>query len=383
MIEKLLKNRLNPQVFDFTEEQLFKIRSGYYSDKYFQRTKEILEQDNHHNIVLMQIFTRKNAIVCGIDEVIALLKLTMLENFPKLNIKALHDGDEISPWETVMTIEGDYSLFAHLETVYLGILARRTKVATNVKKVVQAASGKPVLFFPARFDHWTLQTGDGYAAFISGALSSSTDANCEWWGSKSIGTIPHGLIAAYNGNTALAALKFDEYMPEDINRVVLVDFENDCIKTSLDVVNTFKEKYAINHFIEPGATFTDVRDMIGEGKHKIWGVRFDTSNLLRDKSVTPLNDDSLGVCPELCWRARNEFDNCGLNNLKIVVSGGFNEEKIKRFIKLDVPVDVFAVGSSLFEGNFDFTADIVMNENTSCAKIGRKYNHNDRLETVV
>lgn len=373
--------RLDPKVFNFTAEQLDKIQSGYYSDKYFVRTQQILKEDDHHSSVLMQIFTRKNAIVCGIDEVIALLKLTLKDDFKKLDIRALHDGDEIAPWETVMTIEGDYSCFAHLETVYLGILARRTKVATNVKRVVNAAKGKPILFFPARFDHWTLQTGDGYAAFISGALGSSTDANCDWWGSKSIGTIPHALIAAYHGDTALAALKFDEYMPEIINRVVLVDFENDCIKTSLDVVRAFAEKYVVARKHAFG-TVKDVRDVIGAGKHKIWGVRFDTSNLLRDKSVTPISDESLGVCPELCWKARQKFDEEGLEDLKIVVSGGFNEEKISKFMKLDVPVDVFAIGSSLFEGNFDFTADIVMNDGVSCAKIGRQYNKNDRLEEI-
>ena len=36
-------------------------------------------------------------------------------------VHALHEGDRIAPRETVMTIEGDYTLFAHLETVYLGL----------------------------------------------------------------------------------------------------------------------------------------------------------------------------------------------------------------------------------------------------------------------
>jgi nicotinate phosphoribosyltransferase len=165
-------------------------------------------------------------------------------------------------------------------------------------------------------------------------------------------------------------------MPEDVNRVVLVDFENDCIGTSMRVVYAFRDKYGTS-FMPPAG------DCIGPGKHKVWGVRFDTSNLLRDKSVTPLSDESLGVCPELCWKARQVFDHNHMQNLKIVVSGGFNEEKISKFIKLDVPVDVFAVGSSLFEGNFDFTADIVINNETPCAKIGREFKHNTKLQTVI
>ena len=94
----------------------------------------------------------------------------------KLEVRALFEGDEIAPWETVLTIEGDYSLFAHLETVYLGCLARRTLVMRNVREVVEAANGKPILFFPARHDHWLVQTGDGWAAHVDGAIGVSTEA---------------------------------------------------------------------------------------------------------------------------------------------------------------------------------------------------------------
>ena len=127
---------------------------------------------------------------------------------------ALYEGDEISPWETVMTIEGDYAEFAHLETVYLGCLARRTLIMRNVHEVVEAANGKPILYFPARHDHWLVQTGDGWAAHVAGAIGVSTDAQASWWGGRGVGTVPHGLIAAYGGDTALAARKFaDRFGP--------------------------------------------------------------------------------------------------------------------------------------------------------------------------
>ena len=142
-------------------------------------------------------------------------------------MRALYEGDAISPWETVMTIEGDYSLFAHLETVYLGCLARRTLVMRNVHEVVEAAGGKPILYFPARHDHWLVQTGDGWAAHVAGAIGVSTDAQASWWGGRGVGTVPHGLIAAYGGDTALAARKFADRFAADMNVTVLVDFAND------------------------------------------------------------------------------------------------------------------------------------------------------------
>jgi len=344
--------RLKPSVFDIPVK---KIKSGWYSDKYFVRTKKILEKDNNHTRVLMQVFCRKNAVVCGIDEAIAILKLCA-DRPEELKIKALFDGDEVKAGDTVMTIEGDYSTFAHLETVYLGVIARPTAVATAVKKVVKAARDKKVLFFPARFDHYRVQATDGYAAFISGALGVSTDAQGLWWGEQGLGTVPHGLIAAYKGDTVKAAKAFDKYMPADIQRVVLVDFQNDCIGTSLEVAEALGER--------------------------LWGVRFDTAEDVRDISVRGRGKDSYGVCPELVFKARKALDKRGFGHVRIVVSSGFNEEKIKKFIRLKVPFDAVGVGSALLREKVDFTADIVKVSGKPCVKIGRKYNPNLRLKPV-
>ncbi|NQT32325.1 MAG: nicotinate phosphoribosyltransferase [Candidatus Omnitrophica bacterium] len=345
--------RLKPSVFDIPVR---KIKSGWYSDKYFVRTKKILEKDNNHARALMQVFCRKNATVCGLDEAIAILKLCA-DRPNELKIKALFDGDVVKAGETVMTIEGDYSTFAHLETVYLGVIARPTAVATAVKRVVKAARQKKVLFFPARFDHYRVQTTDGYAAFISGALGVSTDAQGLWWGEKGFGTVPHGLIAAYNGDTVKAAMAFDKYMPKNIQRIVLVDFESDCIGTSLKVAEALGGR--------------------------LWGVRFDTAEDVRDKSVKAKGAGSYGVCPELVFKARKAFDKHGFKHVKIIISSGFNEEKIKRFLKLKVPFDAVGVGSTLMREKIDFTADVVKVNGKPLSKIGRKYRPNSRLKLVT
>ncbi len=137
--------RLPPETFDLPVE---KIRSGYYSDAYFNFARESLLADGRRPRVLLQVFQRNDAILGGMDEAIAVLKLCS-HGWDELEVRALHDGDAIAPWETVLTIEGDYTLFAHLETVYLGVLARRTLISTNVRRVVDAAAPKAILFFPA------------------------------------------------------------------------------------------------------------------------------------------------------------------------------------------------------------------------------------------
>jgi nicotinate phosphoribosyltransferase len=351
--------RLPPEIFDLPVD---KMREGYYSDAYFNRTREVLLADGRHPRVVMQVFQKKSAILGGMDEAIAILKLCS-EDWDALTVHALHDGDEIEPWATVMTIEGDYTLFAHLETLYLGVLARRTLISTNVRRVVEAADRKPIIFMPARYDHHRVQTGDGYAAHVAGAtvgaeIGVTTDANASWWGGRSIGTVPHALIGSYGGNTVLAATKFVEHCPPDMRVVVLVDFENDSARTSLEVARALGDR--------------------------LWGVRLDTSGQLVDRGLwQEMGDfDPRGVNEQLVRKVRDALDRDGFERVRIVVSGGFTAEKIRQFEERGVPVDAYGVGSSLFRGENDFTADVVMTDGRPSAKVGRSYRPNDRLEPV-
>jgi nicotinate phosphoribosyltransferase len=348
------KPRLDPAIFHLPVE---KMREGYYSDKYFVRARDLLRKDRHRPRVTMQVFGKAHASLGGIDEAIAILKLCA-ERWDELVVHALYDGEEVEPWETVLLIEGPYDAFAVLETLYLGVLARRTRVGTNTRRVVEAAKPKQVMFFPARHDHWLIQTGDGYAAHIAGAIGVSTDAQASWWGSEGIGTVPHALIAAYGGDTVLASRKFAEQTDPGIRLITLVDFDNDCVGTSLKVARALGER--------------------------LYGVRLDTSETLVDRSVIPQMGEfkPTGVNPQLVRNVREALDKEGFGDVKIVVSGGFTVEKIRHFEEEGVPVDAYGVGSSLFQGRFDFTADVVMLEGRPCAKVGRSYRPNPRLERV-
>jgi nicotinate phosphoribosyltransferase len=349
------RKRLPPEIFDLPVE---KMREGYYTDVYFNQGRETLLADGRHPRVVMQVFQKRTAVLGGMDEAIAILKLCV-DDWDELTVHALYDGDEIRPWETVMTVEGDYTLFAHLETVYLGVLARRTLVSTNVRRVVQAARGKPILFFPARHDHHRVQTGDGYAAHVAGAIGVSTDAQASWWGGRGVGTVPHALIAAYGGNTVLAASKFAEFASPDVNVVVLVDFENDSVRTSLEVARALGDR--------------------------LWGVRLDTSRTLVDRALWhEMGDfDPRGVNERLVRKVREALDENGFERVRIVVSGGFDVERIREFEERGVPVDSYGVGSSLIRGDNDFTADVVTTEGKPCAKVGRRLRPNARLELVT
>jgi nicotinate phosphoribosyltransferase len=355
--------RLDPAVFNLPVGRL---RSGYYSDAYFNHGKELLEAEGRHPRVLMQVFQRHESVLGGIDEAIAVVKLgsgrrgedgPWVEGWDDLEVRALHEGDPIDPWETVMTIEGDYSLFAHLETVYLGCLARRSLVMRNVREVVDAAAGKPILFFPARHDHWLVQTGDGWAAHVAGVIGVSTDAQASWWGGRGLGTVPHGLIAAYGGDTVAAARAFAGRFAGEMNITVLVDFVNDSARTAVEVA---------------GALGPD-----------LWGVRLDTSGTLVDAGLAAGRGEAPpGVSVELAEHVRSALDASGHERVRIVVSGGFDAERIAAFERAGAPVDAYGVGSALLRGENDFTADVVRVDGRPCAKVGREERPNPRLEPV-
>jgi nicotinate phosphoribosyltransferase len=357
--------RLDPKVFRLPVER---IRSGWYSDAYFNQTKRLLELEGRHPNVTMQVFQRHDSLLGGIDEALAVLRLCSgrpRENggwepgWTKLEVSALPEGAEISPLETVLRIDGDYTLFAHLETVYLGCMARRSLIMRNVRAAVRAANGKQIFFFPARHDHWLVQTGDGYSAHVAGAIGVSTDAQASWWGGRGIGTVPHALIAVYGGDTVAAAQAFARRFGEEVNVTVLVDFENRSIRTALAVA-----------------------DALGE---RLWGVRLDTAADLVDADLRELLGENAppGVSPELVSAVREALDTHGHGHVRIVVSGGFTIERINEFEQRAAPADAYGLGSALLRGSNDFTADIVTVDGRPGAKAGRQLRPNPRLERVL
>ncbi|HEX4561666.1 MAG TPA: hypothetical protein VH113_07535, partial [Gemmatimonadales bacterium] len=165
-------------------------------------------------------------------------------------------------------------------------------------------------------------------------------------------------IAAYGGDTVLASQKFAERSDPSVALITLVDFDNDCVGTSLQVAGALGSR--------------------------LYGVRLDTSETLVDQSIVPQMGSfkPTGVNPQLVRNVRDALDREGFQQVKIVVSGGFTVEKIRAFEGQGVPVDMYGVGSSLFQGRFDFTADVVRVDGRDCAKVGRRFQPNPRLERV-
>ncbi len=427
-----------------------RMRRGWYSDKYFENIGRMLTalsaekytySGKYHNLPLdvspdniavgdieveMQWFTRRlgNTVVVGVDKTLEMLRHctgywegdTFVDTSNHLEVWAVHDGAMVKSdgnplnSEAVIKARGRYRDFALLETPSLGVLTRLSRVATNVYETLMAARGKPVLFFPARFDLHEVQAADGYAYNLaierfnmdfSHQIGSfvSTDAQGDWWGGAGGGTVAHAAIASFLGDTAEVMMQFSRVLPAHIPRIALVDFNNDSVRDTRRAMETMFAKYR---------ELCDLNNEAEAAKYVLYGVRLDTSGNLRDVSVEPLGDAALdlGVNPRLVFNVRQGLDSAWeswnipeiwkdaareyCRNVKIVVSGGFNPDKIRKFEKLGVPVDIYAVGSSLFNNNgatvTDFTADVVRvkihGEWVDMAKVGRTPLANPDLERV-
>jgi len=421
------------------------LRRGIYSDKYFENIVQVLQWAKEAGYtfkgnsprdlpvdpsgfpvgdveVEAQVFTRRSpfVLVAGMDVALALLrKVTgyynatqFVETWNTLKIEAVNDGTLIhydGHPENVrpsLKIYGRYRDFAMLETPLLGILTRASRIATNVYQVLQAAQGKPILYFPARFDLPEVQPIDGYAYWLAVQRYNaetgsqirpfvSTDAQARWWGGRGGGTVPHSLIACFLADTTEAMVAFAEYVPNDVPRVVLADFNNDVIRDSLATLKTFWDHYL---------TALIANDTHAQQRWTLYGVRLDTSANMRDVAVEP--DGEKGVSPQLVRLTRQALDQAwegwGVSQqwvdaardycrrVKIVVSGGFSAARIAEFEAQKVPADIYGVGSSLLrnadEVSTDYTMDIVRvkvhDQWIDIAKTGRRPNTNPDLKPV-
>lgn len=431
------------------------IRRGEYSDRYFANGVRILTQLAHESYqfagnsvrlaqlgldprlplpigemeVEMQFFARRKpfTIVAGVDAALAILQEAtgyfegerFVNTARHLQVEAVHDGYRApyagDPMEVVpvLKVRGRYRDFAILETPILGVLTRMSRIATNTYRMLEAARGKPILFFPARFDLPQTQMYDGYAYYIGVERYNldynaqvpaivSTPAQTRLWNGVAGGTTAHAMIATFLGDTVELMLQFARIMPIEVRRVALVDFDNDCVNTARAVAKAFFEQH--RRALERG-------DQEMAQRYVLHGVRPDTSSNLVDKSLQGEPDAATlhGVNPRLIFKLREGLDTAWqewdlppewreyaqqyCRAIQIVATGGFTEERIRAFEEAGAPVDVYGVGSAFFsnstvEGtNTDFTADVVRvcveGRWLPMAKVGRTANENPDLEPVA
>jgi nicotinate phosphoribosyltransferase len=310
------------------------ILSGDSADVYFARADSILEREGLDPVVTMEVFGRREAVLCGIDEAKNLLGHVLAEADPnETKLEALDDGDRIEPKEIVLRIRARYRRFGLYETAFLGMLAHSTGWATAAREVVDAAAPDPVISFGARHIHPDITDVLDYASIVGGCVGASTPAGARLAGLSPTGTMPHSLVLIF-GDTVEAALAFDRDLEPDVPRIVLVDTFKDEAEETLRVAHALGDR--------------------------LYGIRLDTPA------------ERGRVTADLVHEIRARLDQEDYRHVKIVVSGGLNPERIRYFREAGSPVDSYAVGSYISGASpIDFTGDIKEIDGRPIAKRGR------------
>ncbi len=319
--------------------------NGETADIYFPRTVEILKREGVNPFATMEVLPRQAGILCGIEEVKALLARVLPEG--SREVWALPQGERFERKEVVLRIKAPYQSYGTYETAYLGILSHCSGWATAARECVDAARGIPVISFGARHVHPSVVGVMEYSAIVGGCAGCASTAGAKLAGLKPTGTIPHALIIIL-GSTAKAALAFDKHMPPEVPRIVLVDTFEDEVRESVAVAK--------------------------ELRGRLQGVRLDTPS------------ERGRVTADLVKEVRAWLDLEGFKNVRIVVSGGLDPGRIRYFVDEGAPVDIFAVGSYISDAKpIDFTADLHEVDGKPIAKRGRMQGvtPNPRLKRVM
>jgi nicotinate phosphoribosyltransferase len=308
------------------------ILSGATADVYFARANSILEREGLDPVVMMEVFCREDAVVCGMGEATNLIG-HVLANEPGAIVEAMEDGDLVTSKEVVLRIQARYRAFALYETAMLGMLSQSTGWATAARRCVEAAAPQPVISFGARHVHPDITDVLDYAAIVGGCVGASTPAGARLAGLNPTGTMPHSLVLIF-GDTVRAAEAFDRDMPPDVPRIVLVDTFKDEAEEALRVAHALGDK--------------------------LYGIRLDTPS------------ERGRVTPALVTEIRARLDQAGFSHVTITVSGGLDPDRIRFFKESGSPVDSFAVGSFISGATpIDFTGDIKEIDGSPIAKRGR------------
>jgi len=325
------------------------VLSGETADIYFDRSQRILAAEGLDPVVVMELFCRADAILCGAQEALTYLR-EILDHGKRLDpvptVESLYDGDAITSKEVVMRITARYSAFGLYETALLGILSQSTGWATAARRIVDAAAPIPVISFGARHVHPSIADQMDYASVVGGCIGASTPAGARLAGLSPTGTMPHAMVLIF-GDTVQALEAFDRHVDADVPRIALVD--------------TFKDE---------AEEAVRVADAMGD---RLFGVRLDTPS------------ERGRVTADLVKEVRARLDQAGHGHVKIVVSGGLDVERIGYFKEANAPVDSFAVGSAISDASpIDFTGDLKEIDGRPIAKRGRipGRTENPRLERI-
>jgi len=339
-----------------------------FTDKYFSKTKRVLEVAGVNPLVGIRVYP-KFAGLAAFKPAADFIKTVC----PSAKVDYLPEGTPFKSKDTGMIIYAKAQDIVEYETNYLQFFSLPAYCAGKMAEIVEAADGRPIMAFEAR--HLSSPIGaalSSYGAKIGGATAFSTDvgANALVYLNKIFkryknaeamdfgfteegkGTTPHFLLACLHGDYEAACKAYAEAFPDD-DIIQLIDYNNREIKDTLTCLRVLGDK--------------------------LKAVRADTCGENRPElnpfgSIAQRFDYNRGVTPALLAALRDALNANGGEHVKIIPTSGFNLKKTRLFME-EVPdcVDAIGTGSFIPPGYPQATADIFEVDGEQETKVGREW----------
>jgi nicotinate phosphoribosyltransferase len=220
------------------------------------------------------------------------------------------EGELYFPGSPILTVTGTFADAVMLETVALSILNHDSAVASAAARMVTAAAGRPIIEMGSRRTHEAAAVAAARASYLAGFAATSNLEAERRHAIPTAGTAAHAWVLLHDDEQTAFESQVKALGPE----------------TTL-LVDTYDIRRGIELAVQAA----------GPG---LGGVRIDSGDL-----------------GELARQARDQLDNLGATNTKIILSGDLDEYAIAS-LRAE-PVDSYGVGTSVVTGSGAPTAGMV------------------------
>ncbi|MFI0938902.1 nicotinate phosphoribosyltransferase [Streptomyces sp. NPDC021020] len=220
------------------------------------------------------------------------------------------EGEVYFPGSPILRVEGTFAEAVVLETVVLSILNHDSAIAAAASRMAVAAGGRPLLEMGARRTHELAAVAASRAAYVGGFRTSSNLAAGFRYGIPTVGTSAHAFT-------------------------LLHDTERDAFTAQVDSLGR-----GTTLLVDTYDVATAVRAAVEIAGPELGAVRIDSGDLLL-----------------LAHRVRQQLDDLGAKNTKIVVTSDLDEYAIASLAA--APVDSYGVGTTLVTGSGHPTCSMV------------------------
>ena len=225
------------------------------------------------------------------------------------SVRAVPEGRIAFANEPLLEVTAPLGVAQMVETYLLNQVGLQTTLATKAARYRHAAAGRNLVDFALRRAHGSdAAMKVARCSAIAGFAATSNVAAAARYGLSAAGTMAHSYVLAHAGD----ADAFRAFAASTAGTLVLL-------------VDTYDTAEGVDRAIEVGLELRS-----GGGGRRLSGIRLDSGDLAAHARL-----------------ARERLDTAGLTDVRVVASGGLDEEGVAALVAAGAPIDGFGIGTAL------------------------------------